>query len=199
MDIIFRSHHNNTPDLTFDIMPFGRFDDVKHIVVAWTQSFAEPPNDIRQADALMQQLYGHFNFPDFHGFVARSRINMAVLGMIYGYSNMPGQWWYNTISCILDSHSKQQYLDNSYCLTELGVLPQARRMGIANALADRLIMSQPKPYVVLSTRSDNTKGLSFYRTTGWKVLYPSLSFGINYPPYDILIKSANPDISISEL
>ncbi len=181
----------------FTIMPFARYDDLAPIVAAWARSFAEPPNGPRLAADLEAQVIRHMQSPDFAGFVARALTSEHgpqfgdVLGMIYGYSNQPGEWWRERVAMAMTPDQVTEILNHSYCLSELGVVPEARRMGIAEALVATLVAHQPHPYILLSTRSDNRSGKAFYAATGWQILLPSMSFGWNYPPYDILLRTTD--------
>jgi ribosomal protein S18 acetylase RimI-like enzyme len=135
---------------------------------------------------LRDQLYRHSTLPDFCGFVARDAHSGAVLGLVYGYTNAPGQWWRDRVAEAAGMQRAWNILHDSYCLTELGVVPAGRRQGIAHSLVRELMAHQPHPRLLLSTRSDNHEGLAFYHATGWQTALPKMSFGFGYPPYDIL-------------
>jgi ribosomal protein S18 acetylase RimI-like enzyme len=167
------------------IMPFTLDDDLQPIVAAWASAFADPPNGPRPAGELFRQLYRHMTYPRFVGLVAREPGTGHVLGLAYGYSNEPGQWWRDCVARALGTQAAAM-LDDSFCLTELGVIMSARRRGIAEDLVDGLAARQSHPRMVLSTRSDNTGGLRFYYATGWRTMLRAMSFGWNFPPYDIL-------------
>lgn len=181
----------------FIVAPFSGVEDLTPIVAAWARAFVEPPNGPRVEDDLRAQLHRHLLCPEFRGFVARDGQSGAVLGIIYGYANAPGEWWRDRVAHSMTPDQVSAILDHSSCLSELGVVPAARRRGIAEALVARLAASQPRPYLLLSTRSDNHPGLAFYRATGWTTLLPRMSFGWNFPPYDILqlttVKDHTPD------
>ena len=176
--------------MPYVIMPFTPDDDIDPIVATWVAAFAAPPNGPRSAGELHRQLARHFTFPHFVGLVARAPGSSQVLGLVYGYSNEDGQWWRDQVARALGDKATKHLLDNSFCLTELGVVPAARRLGIAQALVNAIEQRQLHPNMVLSTRSDNEEGLRFYRATGWHVLLPEMSFGWNFPPYAILERRA---------
>lgn len=175
---------------TFAIVPFDRHDPLRPIVAAWARAFTEPPNGPRSSADLEAQLQRHLRCPGFAGFVARDATQGDILGIVYGYSNVAGEWWRDRVAQAMSLAQIHQVLDQSYCLSELGVIPEARRLGIAEALVNALEAAQPHPYLLLSTRSDNRHGLAFYGATGWHVLLPAMSFGWNYAPYDILMRVA---------
>ena len=181
--------HSTTQEeqpMPYMIMPFTMDDDLEPIVAAWVAAFVAPPNGPRSAGELQRQLARHFNFPRFVGLVARTPGNGQVLGLVYGYSNEDGQWWRDQVARALGEKTTRHVLDNSFCLTELGVVPAARRLGVAQALVNAIEQRQLHPNMLLSTRADNIEGLRFYHATGWHVLLPEMSFGWNFPPYAIL-------------
>ncbi len=177
----------------FNVAPFTVRENLDPIVTAWAAAFVEPPNGPRQAIELRHQLLRHSRYDGFRGFVARDRASGQVLGVIYGYSNAQGQWWRDQVARSMGP-GRVALLDDSYCLTELGVIATARRLGVARALVATLLTSQPHPRALLSTRADNYDGLAFYRRTGWQVVLPTMSFGWNFPPYSILMHDAVPAV-----
>ncbi len=188
MGIAADSLIQNDQRMPYVITPFTLDDDLQPIVAAWANAFADPPNGPRPAGELLRQLYRHMTYPRFAGLVARSPGTRQVLGLAYGYSNEPGQWWRDCVARALGPGAATM-LDDSFCLTELGVIIPARRHGIAEGLVDALASCQPHPRMLLSTRSDNDGGLRFYYATGWRTVLRAMSFGWNFPPYDILERS----------
>ena len=168
------------------IAPFTPYDDLAPIVMAWTSAFAAPPNGPRSQHELHNQLMRHMTFPRFVGLTARDAGSGRVLGLVYGYSNEIDQWWRDRVADALGRQATAQILSNSFCLTELGVIPAARRRGIAEALVNGIEQRQQHPTLLLSTRADNSEGLRFYHATGWQIVLPSMSFGWGFPPYAIL-------------
>lgn len=172
--------------MVFAITPFSMRDELQPLLDAWASAFAAPPNGPRHEIELRDQLQRHSALPNFCGLIARSTETGAILGLTYGYSNAPGQWWRDRVAVALGPRHAGPVLHNTFCLTELGVVPAGRRQGIAEALVRELLARQPHPRALLSTRSDNTEGLAFYRVTGWRIIVPHMSFGWGFPPYDIL-------------
>ncbi len=183
------TRHTVSGKHSFTITPFLSTDRRERVIAAWTSAFAAPPNGPRNPHDLEDQLARHMNCRGFQAFVASDNASSAILGFIYGYTNVAGEWWRDRVALALSAQQTTQVLDHSYCLSELGVVPEARRRGVAALLVQRLILAQSHPYVLLSTKSDNYEGLAFYRSTGWSTLVPRMSFGWNFPPYDILLRS----------
>lgn len=172
----------------FVIEPFTLASELPPIVAAWRDAFSQPPSGPRTARELTDQLHWHGNFAGFLGFIARQPDSGAILGLAYGFSNVPGHWWRDRVAAALGPELTRSVLDNSFCLMELGVTRNARRQGIAAALVEELVTRQPHPRVLLSMQSDNLNALAFYRATGWSTLSARMSFGVGFLPYDILIR-----------
>jgi GNAT superfamily N-acetyltransferase len=170
----------------FIIAPFMPFGNLQPIIKAWEESFRDPPNGPRYGSDLIHQIQRHAHYPNFHSLAAYEIETNTVLGMAYGHSNEPGQWWFDSVARVLGEQQTQQCLINTFILTELGVIPRAQRHGVARALVENLFSLQPHSRAVLSTRADNEAGISFYMATGWHILIPKMSFGWGFPPYSIL-------------
>ncbi len=173
--------------MSFAIAPFTPAGDVKPIIAAWKDAFSDPPHSYRSTSDLADQLAWHGTFPGFIGLAARDEATGTVLGMTYGFSNHPGQWWRDRVAEALGPQQTRELLDDSFCLMELGVIRAARRRGIAQALVAELLARQPHPRALLSMQSDNLTGLAFYRATGWRTILEKMSFGVGFLPYDIML------------
>jgi ribosomal protein S18 acetylase RimI-like enzyme len=172
--------------MSFQIVPFTLHDDLAPIVAAWRDAFAEPPSGPRSARDLQDQLRWHATFVGFTGCIACEATTGRVQGIVYGFSNQPGQWWRDRVAVALGQSRTRELLDDSFCLMELGVIRAARRQGIAEALVAALLARQPHPQALLSMQSDNKGALAFYQATGWHTVAPQMSFGSGFAPYDIL-------------
>jgi GNAT superfamily N-acetyltransferase len=175
---------------TFGIAPFTPQDDLRALVAAWKDAFADPPASYRSLGELTEQLRWHGTFPGFTGVAAYDARSGAVLGLTYGFSNRPGQWWRDRVAEAIGPEQTRTVLDHSFCLMELGVVRAARRRGVGRALVAALLTQQPHPCALLSMQTDNRGGRAFYLATGWTVLIERMSFGVGFLPYDILQHAA---------
>lgn len=180
------SHHNRGARNAFQILPFTPQDDLRAIVAAWKDAFADPPSSYRSLGELTDQLRWHGTFPGFTGVMAREETSGVVLGMTYGFSNRLGQWWRDRVAEAIGPEQTRVVLDDSFCLMELGVVRSARRRGVGQALVEALLALQPHPRALLSMQSDNRGGRAFYLATGWSIVIERMSFGVGFLPYDIL-------------
>jgi ribosomal protein S18 acetylase RimI-like enzyme len=173
--------------MAYVLLPFTTQDDLDPIITAWQAAFATVPNHWRGRQELWDQLAFHGGFPGFTGFVARDTARDTIAGVVYGFRNAPGQWWRDRVARSLGAERTLEILDDSFCLMELGVLPDARRFGVARLLVQGLLAAQPHPRALLSVESHNEGARRFYLATGWQVLLARMSFGPGFLPYDIML------------
>jgi ribosomal protein S18 acetylase RimI-like enzyme len=106
------------------------------------------------------------------GFVGRlALLDGEAVAMGYGAVSKVGHWWYETIAEALGPDYSA--LQSSWNLVELGVLPSFRRRGLATALLDDLLMSQPYPRALLSVIVHNAAARTLYENRGWRYLHPT--------------------------
>ncbi len=173
--------------MAYVLHPFTTQDDLEPIIAAWQAAFATVPNHWRGRQELRDQLVFHGGFPGFAGFVARDTEHDAIAGIVYGFRNTPGQWWRDRVARSLGTERTLEILDDSFCLMELGVMPDARRFGVARLLVHDVLAAQPHPRALLSVESHNEPARRFYLATGWRVLLTRMSFGAGFLPYDIML------------
>ncbi len=101
--------------------------------------------------------------------------NAGLLGVAYGYSGGPDQWWQQQVVLGMQRRGMPPAdiarATNSYFeLTELHVAPHAQGSGVGEALARRLLAGRPEAGVLLSTPETNGEG-----NRAWR-LYRRLGF-----------------------
>ncbi len=129
----------------------------------------------------------HSHYDDFRGVAAVAAGH--VVGFVYGYTNAPGQWWYDQIVQHAPRLSIKLNLADSFAFTELAVAAPWRRRGVGRRLHDAVLHGLPHHYAVLSTQTDNEAALALYRHLEWDVLIPSMRFDGSAPDFAILGKA----------
>lgn len=137
-----------------------------------------------EAEARIRQ---HARFAGFRGLAAVS--DRQVAGFVYGYTNAPGQWWYDQIVQQARRARLQVDLTGSFAFTELAVAAQWRRHGLGQRLHDAMLDGLPQRYAVLSTQTDNDAALALYQRLGWATLIPRMRFDGSAPDFTILGKA----------
>ncbi|MGK2903235.1 MAG: GNAT family N-acetyltransferase [Mycobacterium sp.] len=99
-----------------------------------------------------------------------------LLGVAYGYSGAPDQWWQQQVVHGLrragsDHDRVDRLLSDYFELTELHIHPRAQGQGLGEALARRLLAGRSEAHVLLSTPEINGEA-----NRAWR-LYRRLGFG----------------------
>nr|WP_318539683.1 GNAT family N-acetyltransferase [Terribacillus saccharophilus] len=134
---------------------------------AWQVSFADiAPRFVR-----------HSRYPGYQGLVQLNE-KSEMVGLVYGYTSRPGQYYHNLLRAALQENGKSDWLDDCFELVELVVAPSVRGSGIGTASLNQLLTARPNKTAVLTTRENNSKAIQFYERNGWELLKDS------FYPYD---------------
>jgi ribosomal protein S18 acetylase RimI-like enzyme len=136
-------------------------------------------------DSKEYALYRHATYPGFKGMAAVAR-DGAVLGAVYGYTDAPGQWWHEHIAAVLGPAETARWLTGSFAVTELAVLPEWRRAGIARLLLRGVLRGLSTNGATLSTQVENHPARALYESEGWRYLIPRMTFGADPTEYVIM-------------
>lgn len=98
-----------------------------------------------------------------------------LLGIAYGYSGAPDQWWQQQVGLGLrrlgiDAARINALLSDYFELTELHIHPRAQGQGLGEALARRLLTDRAEAHVLLSTPEINgeaNRAWQLYRRLGF--------------------------------
>lgn len=133
--------------------------------------------DLAEAQAFATGTFPkHIGWPGFRMFAAAIDGNM--LGFVYGYLSLPGQWWHDQVRSALIAAGHDAYLDNAMELAEIAVLPQFQGRGIGNRLMEGFLDRVAQPVLLAVEASDATAHrlyaghgffdlLSDFRYPGW--------------------------------
>lgn len=134
------------------------------------------------------QVSRHATYPDFKGLAALTASG-KVVGYVYGTSTLPGQWWPDRIAPVIGREPAERRLYGSFCVTELGVLPEHRRHGLATRLMRALLADVPHRRVTLSTECDNLPARALYEGLGFGYLVECMRFTQGGEDYAVLDRS----------
>lgn len=144
-------------------------DEVRAVYAA---AFAAPPYSLDTAGAaqMTAMLLRHAEKPGFRCAIARDA-GGPLLGLAYGYTGTPGDWWWDRVAEALDAEARGRWLaPRCFALAELAVLPAAQGRGLGGRLHDALLAGLPEPAAALSTAQVETAALRLYRARGWVTL-----------------------------
>ncbi|UCM90786.1 GNAT family N-acetyltransferase [Streptomyces marincola] len=107
---------------------------------------------------------------------ARGRL----VGFVYGMPNDRAQWWSGVVEPYLRRAGNDAWLDESFTITELHVLPAYQQRGIGRALITSLTDTAAEPRSILSAIDTESPARALYRKLGYtdlarRVMFPSAS------------------------
>jgi ribosomal protein S18 acetylase RimI-like enzyme len=120
-----------------------------------------------------------------------------LLGVAYGYSGAPDQWWQQQVVHGLrrigtDPDRAEALLGDYFELTELHIHPRAQGHGLGEALARRLLAGRTEAHVLLSTPEINgeaNRAWRLYRRLGFGDVIRDYHFAGDPRPFAILGRS----------
>jgi ribosomal protein S18 acetylase RimI-like enzyme len=127
----------------------------------------------------------HATYRDFRAFGAFDASGRLV-GFAYGTACLPGQWWHDQIRPALVQAGHERWLDGSYAVTELHVLPEYQGRGIGRELLIRLLDGLPYPTAVLSTYDIESRARNLYRHLGFIDLVTRFRFPMQDQEYALM-------------
>jgi ribosomal protein S18 acetylase RimI-like enzyme len=117
-----------------------------------------------------------------------------LLGVAYGYSGAPDQWWQQQVlqglrgAGIADAQV-DRLMTSYFELTELHILPGAQGRGLGEALARRLLAGRTERNVLLSTpeiRGEGNRAWRLYRRLGFVDVVRDYHFAGDPRPFAVL-------------
>jgi ribosomal protein S18 acetylase RimI-like enzyme len=129
----------------------------------------------------------------------------VVAGFCYGFHGESGQWWHDMVASALASRSGTGYaapragsgperespevvawLEDSFEIAELHVLPPYQGAGIGRTLLLSVTDDRDERTAVLSTADAQTRARRLYRGVGFTDLLTGFRFSGSEPPYAVM-------------
>jgi ribosomal protein S18 acetylase RimI-like enzyme len=157
----------------------ARIDDAMHI---YTRAMKYPDHTGTQRGVSARKHVTH------EGFACRAALidQSTLVGFAYGYTTQPGQWWHDLVRRALARESAEEWLDDSFELSELHVLPEYHGIGIGRQLLSSLAAGIPHANMLLSTPDSDTRAFRLYRDTGFVDLARNYLFPGDARPFAVL-------------
>jgi GNAT superfamily N-acetyltransferase len=154
----------------------------------YTQAFSGPPYNkpADELDSFSEDAREHAARPGFRACAAvepgLDRTAGRLVGFAYGYQLLPEYWWYRQVEPHLAQLAQAFWLQDSFELTQMAVLPESQGYRIGRQLHDLLLQDLPYRHGLLSTLFGETRATALYRQCGWQVLLEPFQFeGVNRP------------------
>ncbi len=110
----------------------------------------------------------------------------ALVGFVYGMPNDRAQWWSGVVEPYLRRAGHEAWLDDSFTITELHVLPDYQHRGIGRALITALTDSAAEPRSILSAIDTESPARALYRKLGYTDLARRVMFPSAPSPYAVM-------------
>jgi ribosomal protein S18 acetylase RimI-like enzyme len=109
----------------------------------------------------------------------------TLVGFGYGYTTKPGQWWHDLVRHAIGPLG-DDWLTNSFELSEIHVLPAYQGHGIGREMLVELAGALPHRNVLLSTPDRDTRAFRLYHHLGFVDLARNYLFPGDSRPFAVL-------------
>jgi ribosomal protein S18 acetylase RimI-like enzyme len=163
-------------------------DRLNEALQVYVSAMGYPPSTARQRRALWLD---HIHRPGWRA-VGWLDNGGGLVGVAYGYTGGPGQWWFEEVRRGLRSASPQAqaWMTDYFELTELHVRPDAQGVGLGEGLLRTLLDGVTETRVLLSTPEYGTKAPGrawrLYRRTGFEDVLREHRFTGDSRPFAVL-------------
>jgi ribosomal protein S18 acetylase RimI-like enzyme len=127
----------------------------------------------------------HCAYPGARAFGAL-RNDGKLVGFVYGMPNDRAHWWSTVVEPYLRAQGHQGWLDDSFVITELHVLPAYQHRGIGRALITALTDTATEPRSILSAIDTDSPARALYRSLGYQDLARRVQFPSAPRPYAVM-------------
>jgi GNAT superfamily N-acetyltransferase len=109
-----------------------------------------------------------------------------LVGFVYGLPNDRTHWWSSVVQPYLREQGNDGWLDDSFVITELHVLPGFQKRGIGRRLITAITDTASEPRSILSAIDGETPARRLYRSLGYRDLARPVHFPSAARPYAVM-------------
>jgi ribosomal protein S18 acetylase RimI-like enzyme len=131
----------------------------------------------------------HAGYPGTRAFAAILSSGPAsgrAVGFGYGMPNNRSHWWSTVIQPYLDREGRGEWLDDSFAITELHVLPAFQHRGIGRRLITGITDTATEPRSILSAIDTDSPARLLYHSLGYRDLARAVRFPSASRPYAVM-------------
>ncbi len=168
---------------------------IRALVGVYAAAMNPPDRTLPGREAIMDR---HAASRGFRGLTAQ--VDGRLAGFTYGFHGENGQWWHDMVAAALATRSRAgvsageyagddtpgAWLDDSFEIAELHVMPPWQGKGIGRSLLLSLASGRPERTAVLSTADAPTRARRLYRGLGFTDLLTDFRFSGSEPPYAVM-------------
>lgn len=126
----------------------------------------------------------HMTLPGARAYGATTQGRLA--GFVYGMPNDRTHWWSTVVEPYLRARDHDDWLDDSFVITELHVHPRHQRRGIGRALLVTITDTAEQPRSILSAIDTESPARRLYRSLGYRDLARRVHFPSAPKPYAVM-------------
>jgi ribosomal protein S18 acetylase RimI-like enzyme len=127
----------------------------------------------------------HLAYPGARALGAHTEDGRLV-GFVYGLPNDRAHWWSSVVQPYLRRQGNDGWLDDSFVITELHVLPGFQHAGIGRRLITGITDTASEPRSILSAIDGETPARHLYRSLGYRDLARPVHFPSATRPYAVM-------------
>ncbi|MFC4030575.1 GNAT family N-acetyltransferase [Streptomyces polygonati] len=109
-----------------------------------------------------------------------------LVGFVYGLPNDRAHWWSSVVQPYLREQGNDGWLDDSFVITELHVLPGFQNRGIGRRLITAITDTATEPRSILSAIDGDSPARHLYRSLGYQDLARPVHFPSAGRPYAVM-------------
>lgn len=126
----------------------------------------------------------HMTYPGARSFGATT--HGRLVGFVYGMPNDRTHWWSTVVEPYLRARHCDDWLDNSFVITELHVHPHHQNRGIGRALITTITETATEPRSILSAIDQDSPARGLYHSLGYQDLARQVLFPSAPKPYAVM-------------
>jgi ribosomal protein S18 acetylase RimI-like enzyme len=127
----------------------------------------------------------HLASPGARALAARTGDGRMV-GFVYGQPNDRTHWWSSVVQPYLRENGNDEWLDDSFVITELHVLPEFQNQGVGRRLITAITDTAEQPRSILSAIDGDSPARHLYRSLGYRDLARPVHFPSAARPYAVM-------------
>ncbi|MGW3291851.1 GNAT family N-acetyltransferase [Streptomyces sp. NPDC001002] len=113
-------------------------------------------------------------------------VGRHLVGFVYGMPNNRGHWWSTVVEPYLHEQGHDNWLDDSFVITELHVHPGHQNRGIGRSLITTITDSAAEPRSILSAIDTDSPARGLYHSLGYQDLARRVLFPSAPKPYAVM-------------
>ncbi|WP_053220198.1 GNAT family N-acetyltransferase [Virgibacillus senegalensis] len=140
-------------------------EDIKGLAAVYC-NVHHPSNPEHHLEIMEERIQKHAGYPGFKAVKAVDE-GGSIVGMAYGYTSVPGQFYRSRLEPLLSEEERYKWLESCFEFVELAVDPPFRRQRVGSGLHDALLNGLPHDASVLTTERANYPAKRLYKSRGW--------------------------------